>query len=234
MQKLFSPDSWLMRGMSRLGDLMLLNFFFLITCIPIGTIGPAVTAMYTVCFRFGTDRERGVVRSYFAAFRENFKQGIFIWLIFLLCFVTACVNVFLFLSLKNAAHFLFLLFAVLALLALLIVGYAFPLLSQFNSSTKRILENALLMSIGYLPRSLLIVALNIFPFVLLLLQPYYFLAAGLIWFLFYFASAAFLNTRLLHKVFAPYMAPEENETGSTDSSEASVPAELPDTPQETV
>ena len=212
MQKLFSPDSWLMRGMSRLGDLMLLNFFFLITCIPIVTIGASVTAMYTVCFRFGTDREKGVVRSYFAAFRENFKQGTIIWLIFLLYFVAACVNVFLFLSLKNAAHFLFLLFAVLALLALLIVGYAFPLLSQFNSSTKRILGNALLMSIGYLPRSLLIVVLNIFPFVLLLLQPYYFLAAGLIWFLFYFAAAAFLNTRLLHKVFAPYLAPETPES----------------------
>ena len=43
--KLFSPDSKFMRAMSTLGDLMLLNLVFLLCCIPVVTVGAAVTAL---------------------------------------------------------------------------------------------------------------------------------------------------------------------------------------------
>ena len=57
MSSLFSPDSLFYRTMSRVADLMLLNLCFLFTSIPIITIGASYTAMYTVIFRFDTDRE---------------------------------------------------------------------------------------------------------------------------------------------------------------------------------
>ena len=84
MQNLFSPDSVFMRAMSRIGDLMLLNLLFLLTCVPIVTVGAAVTAMYSVTFRFDTDSEASVIRSYFRAFRADWKQSTAIWLIILL------------------------------------------------------------------------------------------------------------------------------------------------------
>ena len=113
MQTLFSPDSKFMQTMSRIADLLLLNFFFLLTCVPIVTIGAASTAMYTVCFRFGSEREAGTVRSYFRAFRENFKQATVLWLVILLCGVTAGINVFLFYSMSGILHYAFILFAIL-------------------------------------------------------------------------------------------------------------------------
>ncbi len=56
MQSLFSLDSPIMRAMSRLADLVGLNLLFLLTSIPIFTIGPGLAAMYTVVFRMGTSR----------------------------------------------------------------------------------------------------------------------------------------------------------------------------------
>ena len=93
MHALFSPDSKFMTVMSRVGDLVILNLLVLLTSIPIFTIGASVTALYTVCFRFGTDREQPVFRSYFRAFRDNFKQATQIWLILLVCGAACCFDI---------------------------------------------------------------------------------------------------------------------------------------------
>lgn len=211
MSSIFSMDSRFMRMMGRLGDLVILNLVFLVTCIPVFTIGAALTGLYTVCFRMGTQRERGVIRSYFQAFRENFKQGTVLWLILLLWGVCTLVDAGLFYPLSGGAHYLFLVFLLLFAVAVLVGSYIFPLLSQFDSGNKQMLKNALLLSVGYLPRSLLMAALNLFPFLCLWYSLMLFLETAFLWIFLYFAAAAYLNTRLLKKVFAPFMPEEEEE-----------------------
>ena len=209
MQTLFSPDSKFMQAMNRISDLILLNLFFLFSCIPVFTIGAAATAMYTVCFRLGTPREQGVFKSYFRAFRENFRQGTALWLIFLVCGGSALLNIRLFSQLPGIARYGFYLFAVLLALAVLIAGYVFPLLSQFSNDIRTTFKNGLILSIAYLPRSLLIALVNVFPFAVLVLDLYLFLQTGFLWIALYFSAAAYLNTLLLKKVFAPYMPEDE-------------------------
>lgn len=211
MQTLFSPDSKFMRAMSRIGDLLILNVLFLITCIPVVTIGAAVTALYTVVFRFGTDREQGLIRSYFRGFRDNFRQATLLWLIVLLCGVTAGLNTCIFYAMPGAAHYAFVLFAILFVLVFLISGYLFPLLSQFSNDSRSTLRNAIILSLGYLPRSVLIAGLNLLPFLMMLLDFYSFLQIGFLWAALYFSAAAYANAFLLKRVFAPYMT-EENTT----------------------
>lgn len=212
MEALFSPDSKFMRTMSRIGDLLMLNFFFLVTCVPIVTIGAASTALYTVTFRFGTEREEGVIRSYFRAFRENFRQSTVLWLIVLLCGGTAALNTCVFYAMPGAIRCAFVLFAILFVLVLLVSGYLFPLVSQFSNDNRSTLKNALILSLGYLPRSVLVAAVNVLPFALLLLNFYWFLQLGFVWAALYFSVAAFANTFLLRPVFAPYMTELEEET----------------------
>lgn len=209
MFSFLNPESKFMTAMSRIGDLLLLNLMFLISCVPIITIGAASTAMYTLCFRFDTDRERGLIKSYFAAFKENFKQGTVLWLIILLCGATACINIYIFYIMSGVIPFLYVLFLFLLVLVILIASYTFPLISQFNNSNKSTLRNALILCLGYLPRSILIAGLNVLPFVMLLTNFYLFLNTAFIWISLYFSSAAYLNSILLKKVFAPYMPAEE-------------------------
>ena len=74
--KLFSPDSKFMRFMSVLGDLMLLNFIFLLCSVPVVTIGASITALYTVVFRMVREKDsRSVVVQFFRSFRQNFRRA---------------------------------------------------------------------------------------------------------------------------------------------------------------
>ena len=204
MGAFFSPDSKFMQAMSQVADLIILNVLFLISCIPLLTIGAASAALYTVCFRIGTDREQGVFRSYFRAFRENFKQGTILWLIFVVFLGAGIVNEFLFYSMEGPLHYLFLLMTALLIFGVLMYGYAFPLISQFSNTTLSTLKNAFCLSLGYLPRSLVIAVLNLFPLALALADLYLFLQVGFIWAFLYFSAAAYINALLLKKVFAPY------------------------------
>lgn len=208
--RLFSPDSKLMISMARLGDLTILNFLYLLTCLPVFTIGAATTALYTVSFRNTRDWENGLVRTYFRSFRDNFKQGTCLWLILLVCGGAAFLDAWLFYRLTGPVRKLYIVFALLFALVLLTAAYAFPLLSQFENGTKGTLKNALLLSIGYLPRSLLMVVMNIFPFYFLITSWIVFFKAAFLWVFWYFSSIAYFNALLLKKVFKPYRHDEED------------------------
>ena len=204
MSSLFSPDSLFYRTMSRVADLMLLNLCFLITSIPIITIGASTAALYTVCFRFDTEREEGTTKSYFKAFRENFGQATGLWIIMLLVLGTAFLNAAFFYTLGGLFHLLWIVFAALLVLAVFIVSYAFPLMSQFESRNKLIFKNSLILSIAYLPRSIVMGVLNVLPIALALTNVDLFIKCGFIWFMLYFGIAAYLNMKLLKKVFKPF------------------------------
>lgn len=211
MQTLFSPDSKIMQALSRIFDLALLNCLYLLTCIPVVTAGAAATALYSVCFAMDTEQEAGLVRPYFRAFRANFRQSTVAWLVYVV-FLGAGILDLLILS-RQEGIYRYALYPVTALLALGILawGYLPPLLSRFENSLIRTVKNALLMSVAYLPRSLAIGALNLLPWALLLLATDLFVRILPLWLFLYFAAAAYLNTRLLDKVFAPFLNREEPE-----------------------
>ena len=202
--KLFSPDSKFMRAMSTLGDLILLNLAFLLCCVPVVTIGAAVTALYAVSFRIARGMEGHALAQFFRAFRQDFRRALPLWLLLLLAGAVAALDIWIFAAFTGALRLVEIPFVLLLLLTLFTASYAFPLLSQFDNSVKGTLKNALALSLGYLPRTLAVTALNVFPFALLLFDVYLFLNAGFLWVFLWFSAAAFLNAKLLEKVFAPY------------------------------
>lgn len=82
MGNIFNLNGKLMRFGTKLTNLMWLNILTAICCIPIFTIGPSLTAMHYVLLRIYRDEEGYIARSFFKAFKENFKQATLIWLIF--------------------------------------------------------------------------------------------------------------------------------------------------------
>lgn len=205
MQSFFSPESKIMQFAGRFTDLVMLNFVFLLTCLPIFTIGAANAALYTVVFRMDTEREGGLFRPYFQAFRENFKQATIIWLLFVLFVAATYLNMVYFSDIGGMLGYVLFLVAMLVLLCLLMVfNLAFPLLSQFRNNIPGTCKNALILSIAHLPRSFVLLVTNWFPWALLILNLYTFLKLGFLWTFLYFAAAAYFNTRMLNKVFQPY------------------------------
>ena len=94
MNWLFDMDKPLMRGLSVVTDLIILNILTFICCLPVFTAGAAFTALYTIVIRIIRNEDGSVVKDYFRAFRSNFKKATLLWLGFLalivILFVVGC------------------------------------------------------------------------------------------------------------------------------------------------
>lgn len=60
-----------------------LNILWLISSLPIFTIGASTTALFYCTLKMAEDRDEGLTRMFFRAFRSNFKPATKLWLILL-------------------------------------------------------------------------------------------------------------------------------------------------------
>ena len=204
---MFSPDSKFMEIFGRITDLVLLNLLFLITCLPVFTIGAAITALYTMCFRLMREEYSGIVRSYFRSFKDNFKQATLIWLLLLVLVVPALYYFILLFRLDGILRYSAFVFVLIAVVGLMTASYVFPWISQFENTTVQSLKNALILSISRLPRTAAILAINLMPLIVWFINPELFIQVSFLWVALYFAAAAYMNTGLLWHVFKPYRNP---------------------------
>ena len=87
MRGVFNPDSPMMRALGVVWDLIVLNLLFLVCCIPVVTIGPAITALHYVTTKMAGEKDgTPVVGNFFKSFRANFRQGVLMGI----CFPAAC------------------------------------------------------------------------------------------------------------------------------------------------
>lgn len=220
MSRFFNMDSGIFQFLSRVADLMILNIIFLVTCIPIVTIGAAWTALYYMTLKMVRNEESYIVRGYFKSFKENFKQSTIMWLvilvmILLLVFDYRIVNV----MEGNMAQFMKIGLTVVSLFLGMLLSYLFPLQSKFYNTIKRTVTNACLMSIRHLPQTLIMMVISVGAVLLTFLNNWTFSYGILIWLLAGFATVALANSWFLVRIFDKYIPKEETEE---------TPEELPD------
>lgn len=201
---MFSPDSRFMEILGRITDLILLNILFVITCLPVFTVGAAITALYTMCFRLMREEYGSIIRSYFAAFKANFKQATVLWGLLLLAGVPALYYLSQALNQTGILQYGALVFILIFAVVFMTGSYAFPWISQFENATAQALKNALLLSISRLPRTLAVLAINLMPVIVFVINADLFVRISFLWVSLYFAAAAYMNTGILWHVFKPY------------------------------
>lgn len=201
MGKLFNPDSPIMQGLTKLADMVVLNFICILCCIPIITIGVAVTALYDAMGRMMRE-EGGIYKAFFKALRDNFKQATAQWLILLATGALLGLCLYFYLNATWALGRALLLVTVLmAFLWCAVTAWVFPLQSRFYNSVKNTLRNALLCALAYLPRTIVMVVLNMLPWALALLYPVFFIRSSVMYIVIWFSMAASVNLQLMKKPF---------------------------------
>lgn len=200
---IFNVDSGVMHFFGRVCDLVVLNLVFLLCCIPIVTIGPALTALYSVTLKMARNEEGRIVGGFFKAFKENFRQGAFFGIIATALAVFLCLDLIILGNTEGMEYFKAVCYGA-GLLGYLIFLYIFPVLARFVYTIKETFRNALLMCIVNLKYSLLIAAINV-PVVVMLLYSgltLYIMASILL--VGGFSSVALLQSKLFRKVFEKY------------------------------
>lgn len=144
--------SWLETATS----FFLLNLMWLLACLPVVTASPATAAMFGVVRDWARGKETGVFGAFLLRFRQNFVQSLVVgvlWALFggalLLDFLVANQ-----LSSGPQVVMRSLLVAASVLYALASV-FLFPVMVHYDTKWTSVPKNALLLSIGRLPTTLL-------------------------------------------------------------------------------
>ena len=79
MKNIFNVDNKFFSFMNKVADIMILNVLFIITCLPLITIGTSLIALYSVTLKQSSGTSSYIVREYFHAWKENIRQGTLLW-----------------------------------------------------------------------------------------------------------------------------------------------------------
>ena len=151
MRWFFDMENPVMRTLSVVADLIVLNLLTLACCLPVVTMGAAITAMNAAAIKIIRGEESTPGKDYFRAFRENFKMGCAMGLLFLLIFALLYVD---YLAAQAFIPALCPVITAMALMVLTLGLYAFAMLARYENTLPRTLKNALLLAVGYFPRTL--------------------------------------------------------------------------------
>ena len=215
MRNFLDMDSPLMQFLSRIADLMILNLVFVLSCIPIVTIGPALTALHYVTLKMSDNRESHIIRSYFRSFRQNFRQALVIWLIMLLFAWILWFDISNVWGSVGTVSMIVQFFSVVALIGYIMeLLYVFPVLSRFHNTIAGTLRSAFGLALSSFARTfsmfMLIFACTALTFYTVDTFKY----CVFLWLTLGFSSVAYANSFLLKKIFARYIEPEEASGGS--------------------
>lgn len=160
MERFFDPDGGIMKALSIIADLAILNLLWLICSLPIVTIGAATTALISITLKMVKNEESYIFRSYIKALKRNFKQSTIIWLILMVIMAVLGTDYYIISHWDNQVRYLLLTVLVLAGLVLLFVEiYIFALIAKFENKVGEYFKNAVLMSIRHLPYTLALVVI---------------------------------------------------------------------------
>jgi len=206
MAGIFAPDSTLMRFLTRIADLMILNVLFLVTSIPLVTLPASLTALSFVSLRIASDTDRTITGDFVRSFRQNFRQATVLGLLVAAAgaALTAWYVVVTQLVTDGIARFVLLaVWFVLVFVALMWALYVFPYLAKFEGSTREVLRNARLMSFRHPLAPLTVIVLSVLAAVVTIFSPQA-TGYGLLWLLIGFAAIAYLGALLFSRVFERY------------------------------
>lgn len=216
--KLFSLDSPVMKSLSFIGDLIILNVLFLVCCIPLVTIGASATALYTISMRMAAKDDRGILKPFFRAFKENFKKATVIWLTFLLIGAVLALGItMIYLNQSAFSNLIKVLYGVVILVYLVGLSWVFPLQAKFENSVKNTIKNAFIIGISRIGKSIVIAILLLIPVLMAVFFTKIFILTGFVWILCGFSVIAVLQSLVINTVFSRYTVSSLEHENREDS-----------------
>ena len=201
----FVIDSPVMRFLGRIGDIIILNLIFVVTALPVVTVGMALSALYTVAMKLARGEDPSVLREYIRAFWRNRKPATICWLIM------AAAGALIFLDFRLAGAFGGVLYTVVRLLLAMIFGvwmltflYLFPYIARFENTVFHSVKNALFLSAAHLPSTVMMLVISVGLIVVTLFTSRTFVIGTIGWFFAGFAAVAYTQSFLFSRIFSKY------------------------------
>jgi uncharacterized membrane protein YesL len=199
MDKIFDSNNPVMRFLSRLVDLVILNVITILYSLPIVTAGGAFTAMNYVLLHLLREEESYIIRMFRKSFRANFRQGIPEGLLILAVAGITAVDLWALHGSDSRAATLMMIFVTLIAIMLFVTAvYMFALQSRYENTVGGTILNAVRLAIGNLPRT---IGMAVIWLIWIAILVFLYKAASLFFLIFGLSLPGYLCTMLYNRIF---------------------------------
>lgn len=167
MGNLFNVNNVFFRFMGKLFDVVALNIVFIIVCIPIVTIGPAISALYYASVK-SIRRDRSYpIKEFFKGFKRDFKQSFIVGLIMVIAGIILYIDVkFSVDFIQNSFIYMRYIYFIIAAVLAFIMIYIYPLISRFSLKLSGLFKLSFYLSIRHFLTTIVSIILLFGGFVL--------------------------------------------------------------------
>lgn len=205
MNRFISLESPFIQFLSRIIDLVILNFLFILFSLPIFTIGSSISALYTVSLKLIQNKDPYIFKEFITAFKRNFKEATIIWIIMLVSGILLILDIKFLVYLSGLSKFFIAgITATFGFVYLSILPIIFPYVAKYKETIKGYLIKALLIGTSNIFYTIILLLVFIIPFVLTASSPIAFLTGLYIFTFGGFAFMAFIHSFIINKVFSKY------------------------------
>ena len=201
-------DNRIVHTLTCVFDTVLATFLFLVCCLPVVTVGASASAMYSTMLAVVDNSCSGVIRHFFGAFRDNFRQATLLWLPDAVVGLAVAADIVVCWGFKmEPSTILFIMRGLTVFCTGLYTAmsiYLFSGISVYHMTWKQAVGNALMLTTKKLPLTLCLLAV----------QAAMVAAVVLVWFMAFpvIALGLILQAKLLHRILElPRMEDEHCE-----------------------
>lgn len=157
---MFSSNSPLVKAVLKFVDLLMLNALWILSSVPLFTIGIATTAALDVVRRDILGNEGMVVTDYLRALKANCKQGLLAGTAFVVVSLVCAVDIVMLRTMLSSGAGVGILWIIPLLLIVLAVSLFFwscAHIAYFNQEIRVIFRNCFILSVVHFPVSLVVI-----------------------------------------------------------------------------
>lgn len=198
-------------GMETAAGMVELNLLFVLTSLPVFTIGASFTALHVTIIRQLQDRGGSLSGMYLKKFRDNFKQSTLIWLIAMALYAVFVTD-YIFagrIAGKNAALALRTLAMVGIIIVTFVTIYGLILTGLFENSLRNMLVNSLYMSFKNAPRSFAMSLITLSPVIAIFIDSGRWSIYLAFYVILWVSAAALFNIKMIRRPLQPYLPDED-------------------------
>lgn len=158
-RKLLGPEGDLLYVMTKAGQVIILNLLWLVSCIPIFTIGTATTSLYYAMMKNIRRNRSYPTTEYIASFKRTFVSGsiltlaLAVWLFALYHLLMIALD-----QGTESGILLSRIYVTLMVVTAGVAAYLFPVLSRFTMKLSSMVKLAFVMAVRYIGFTILILA----------------------------------------------------------------------------
>lgn len=217
MKGLFDLDNPMMLMLGRIVDLVWLNILTFICSVPIITVGPSMTALHYVTMKIVRGEEGYITVEFFKSFRENWKQSMVHGIVLgLLGGVLVADYMILYRMEEDIKYYIFVAVLLITIILLMTAMYIYPLQARFVNTCKGTIKNAFILSISNLPKTIIMMVVYLFPFIVMYYVPYVMPLVLLLGITLPVYLNSYIFVSIFKKIEEAYLDDEEQTVGESD------------------